>query len=318
MPKRTITKITNLVILLFGIGALVSGCSHGTTEDGYLVNAAEFSGDFQKPTATGTIQSDDITESSGIAASLCQPNVYWTHNDSGDGALIFAMSATGKHLGVWQVAGARNDDWEDIASYKSPEGTCYLYIGDIGNNKADRADLQIYRVKEPVASASTETSTRKRPMITDPADVAHFRYADSPHNAETLLVQPKTGEVYVLTKRVDGPSLVFKFTPQFGSAQPQIAQKVGEISVPAVPNGLLTGGAISQNGTEVILCDYTAGYNLRLPSGANFDQIWKTNPVPVDLGKRKHGEAITFTPDGGTLIGTNEGKNAQIFEVKRK
>ena len=107
------------------------------------MNASELSPDFEKPIIVGRIESPDVTESSGIAASLCQPNVFWTHNDSGDDAFIFAMSESGKNLGTYRVSNARNSDWEDIASYKSPDGTCYLYVGDIGNNKLERPELRM-------------------------------------------------------------------------------------------------------------------------------------------------------------------------------
>jgi hypothetical protein len=212
---------------------------------------------------------------------------------------------------------AENDDWEDMAAYKDADGTCYLYIGDVGNNKLERAEIPVFRVKEPTVSSAGSASDDKNPLRTEPAQTALFKYQDTPHNAETMMVNPKTGDVYVLTKRVDGPSLVFRFKPNFGSNQAVIAQKVGEVAVPAVPNGLLTGGAISPDGKRVVLCDYSAGYELTTTS-ATFDDIWKSKPVAVDLGARKHGEAITFSADGKALFGTNEGKKAEIFEVKLK
>ena len=43
---------------------------------------------------------------------------------------------------------------------------------------------------------------------------------------------------------------------------------VAEIAVPAVPNGLITGGDISPDGRRVALCDYVMGYELTLPDGA--------------------------------------------------
>jgi hypothetical protein len=224
---------------------------------------------------------------------------------------------TGKDLGTFEVANALNDDWEDIASYKDVDGTCYLYIADTGNNKLERPTLVVYRVKEPMVSNSGSHSDEKDSLRTDPAQAATFKYQDTPHNAETLMVNPKTGDVYVLTKRLDGPSLVFKFKPDFGSNQVTVAQKVGEISVPSVPNGLLTGGAISPDAKRVFICDYTSGYELTTTSSA-FDDVWKSKPVPVDLGERKHGEAVTFSADGKSVLGTNEGKKSEIFEVKLK
>jgi len=315
MSNKTIAKFIGLVILIAAVSVLAISCSRGAAEDGDNLNATESSAEWSKPVIVGRIESRDVRESSGIAASPCQPGVFWTHNDSGDDAYIFAMSETGKDLGTYRVANAQNDDWEDIASYKDTDGTCYLYISDTGNNKLERSELHVYRVKEPTISNSGSPSDEEDAIQTEPAQLAKFKYQDTPHNAETLMVNPKTGDVYVLTKRLDGPSLVFKFKPNFG--QTVIAEKVGEVSVPAVPNGLLTGGSISPDAKRVIICDYSGGYELAVPS-STFDDVWKSKPVKVDLGERKHGEAITFTADGKAVIGTNEGKKAEIFEVKLK
>src|SRR4051794_6987818 len=45
----------------------------------------------------GRIDSREITESSGLAASRKHPGVFWTHNDSGNGPYIFAITRDG-HL----------------------------------------------------------------------------------------------------------------------------------------------------------------------------------------------------------------------------
>lgn len=315
MSNKTIAKFYVLVILILVVPAFMTSCSHATPSGRSAVNTSEVSLDYEKPRSTGRIESSDVNESSGVASSLCQTDVFWTHNDSGDDSYIFAFDSKGKDLGTWRVTNARNLDWEDMASYKDGSGTCYLYIGDIGNNKLEKAEQQIYRVKEP--SVSTEPSSKKNPLATEPAESAVFKYVDRPHDAETMMVNQQTGDVYVLTKRVDGPSLVFKFKPEFGSG-PVKAEKVGEVSLPAVPNGLMTGGAISPDGTRVVLCDYSSGYELSLKGSASFDDIWKQNPVPIDLGDRKQGEAVTFSADGRSIIATSEKKNSPIIDVKRK
>jgi len=293
-------------------------CSHPVPDGRYKVNAADLSSEFNKPVVVGHIESADIGESSGLAASMCQPDVYWTLNDSGNGALIFAMTPKGKSLGTWRVMNASNIDWEDMAAHKTGDGTCYLYIGDIGNNKLDRSELKVYRVKEPTLSNTSSASSGKNPLQTEPAEALTFKYSDTPHNAETLLVHPTTGDIYVLTKRLDGPSAIFKFSPQFGSNQTIAAAKIGEVSVPSVPNGLLTGGAISPDASRVILCDYSSGYELKLAAATSFDEIWKSRPIPVDVGDRKQGEAVTFSRDGKEIFATSEKKNAEIFQVSMK
>ena len=318
MSNKTIAKFASLVILLTGACCFATSCSQPLPDSRYKVNAADLSADYDKPVVSGRIESPDITESSGLAASLCQPEVYWTHNDSGGDAFIYAISPNGKSRGTWRVTNAKNVDWEDMAAYKAGDGTCYLYIGDIGNNKLERPELKIYRVREPKLPDNSSASNKKAPLQTEPADAVTLKYSDTPHNAETLMVQPKTGDVYVLTKRLDGPSLIFKFTPQFGSEQTIVAAKIGEVSVPSVPNGLLTGGAISPDASRVILCDYSSGYELKLAAAASFDEIWKSRPVPVNVGDRKQGEAVTFSPDGKEILATSEKKNAEIFEVRMR
>lgn len=317
MSNKTIAKFLGLVIFVIGGQAFVSSCSHASPNGRYPLNSAELSRDYQKPVTVGKIESNEITESSGLAASRCQQDVLWTHNDSGDDAFIFAIATTGKHLGTWRVTNARNADWEDLSTYKDESGTCYLYIGDIGNNKRERAEQRVYRVREPLVSPEGNSSSKKNPLQTDPAEAVVFRYPDTPHDAETMFVQPKTGDIYVLTKRVDGPSLVFKIRPGFGSAAVTPAIKVGEVSVPAVPNGLLTGGTVSSDASRVVICDYSAGYELDLGGSANFDDVWKAKPVQIDLGDRKQGEAVSFAADGSSIFATSEKRNSPIIEVKR-
>src|SRR5205085_9394877 len=143
---------------------------------------------FQKPMVTGTIQSKDIIESSGIAASKCQNGVFWTHNDSGDDAYIFAIDEKGNDLGTWRVTNADNDDWEDIAEYKDASGKCFIYLGDIGDNKTKRKERTVYRVPEPAVTEKSHDTDIKDSLSTDPATALNFNYPDGNHNAETLMV----------------------------------------------------------------------------------------------------------------------------------
>lgn len=133
------------------------------------------------------------------------------------------------------------------------------------------------------------------------------------------MVHPKTGDIYVVTKRVSGPAGIYRLKPNFGLSDPQTAESVGEISVPAIPNGFLTGGDISPDGTRFVICDYTQAYEYSLPKGeTDFAKIWKQPAETIDLGKRKGGEAICYTVDGSSIFATSEGKNSPIIEVVRK
>ena len=274
---------------------------------------------FESPKITGTIADAEIKESSGIAASKCQPNVFWTHNDSGDKAFIFALDKSGAKLGTWTVPNAANFDWEDIAIFKDGAGKCFIYIGEIGDNESVRDEHVIYRILEPKAGTENASATKQQPLATEPADAVRFIYPDSRHNAETLVVHPKTGDIYVITKRVSGPAGVYRIRPNFGNGAAAKAEKVSDLSVPAIPNGFLTGGDISPDGKRLVICDYSAAYEFTLPENAkSFDEIWSQEPESINVGIRKIGEAVTYSPDGNSIILTSEGKNTPIIEVVRK
>ena len=326
MSCRNITKKVSFVTILLlvclnfvGCGLVSSGNFNLPNQNGGNAETdEEFSREYGKPKVGGTISSAEITESSGIVASRCNAGVFWTHNDSGDDAFIFAIDEKGKKLGTWKVAGAKNFDWEDIAAFKTPNGECYLYIGDTGNNTRARDAFTIYRVKEPVVSGATN-SGKKNPLLTEKAESIEFDYPDTRHDAETLLVHPQTGDIYILTKRLTGASGVYKLGANYSTDKTNRLEKIADFSVPAIPNGFLTGGDISPDGRRVIICDYFRAYEIILPEGSkNFDDVWKQKPLKIELGERKQGEGVCYSVDGKAIYATSEGKNSPLIEVDRK
>ncbi|MDQ6788408.1 MAG: hypothetical protein M3033_16510 [Acidobacteriota bacterium] len=278
-----------------------------------------FSNDYEKPQIAGTISTKEITENSGIAASRCNENVFWTHNDSGDDAFLFAINSKGEKLGTWKVAVAQNKDWEDIAAFKNERGECFLYVGDIGNNERLKSEMTIYRVKEPTVSDANKSSSKENAIETERAEAIRFDYPDMRHDAETLLVHPQTGDIYVLTKSLSHASGIYKLAANYDLTKTNTLKKIADFSVPAVPDGLLTGGDISIDGKRVILCDYFKGYEIALPTGAkDFDDIWKQKPTIVDLGAREQGEGVCYSLDGKSIFATSEKRNQPLIQVKSK
>lgn len=311
MNTPIISRVSGLVVLgLVGVFGLSCG--------GGLVSVAVPS-DYTSPVIIGRIETDEIKESSGLSASECQ-DVLWTHNDAGNDAFIFGMNPQGKHLGTWKVQNARNLDWESIATYKDPAGKCFILIGDIGDNDENRTRLEIYRIPEPEITPEGSATKTSNPLQTAPAEVMTLAYADASHNGETLLVHPKTGDIYVVTKKKRGPASVYKVKPAFGNADGTAkAEKVADLSMPSDPEGFLTGGSFSPDGQRVMLCDKQNGYELVLADGAaGPDAIWKQKAVVVDLGDRKQGEGVSYGRDGASLYASSEKKNAPLFFVKRK
>jgi len=322
MLKKTITKKCVFVISWLALATSFSACfSAASKDDDRKISessAQKLIKDYKKGQVVGKIASDEITESSGLVASKCQENVLWTHNDSGGGAFVFALNTAGKKLGTFRVKGATNIDWEDIAAYKNADGECFLYIGDIGNNARARNDLVVYLVKEPMVSASDTSSSKKNPIEIKDYKFIKFNYPDSRHDAETLFIHPQTADIYILTKELSRAAGVYKLSNNYGSDKINKLEKITDLSVPAIPNGFLTGGDISSDGRKVVVCDYFAAYEFALPENSkSFEEIWKQKPLTISIGEREQGEAVCYSFDGKSIFATSEKKNSPIFEAKQ-
>jgi hypothetical protein len=141
-----------------------------------------------------------VKESSGIVASRRYPGVFWTHNDSGDTARLFAFhrdgSAVSKDLDDYRgvnILGATNRDWEDIAI--GEDGT--MYVGDIGNNNSTRRDLAIYVVAEPDPEASLNITLFKRAPFAYPDQTA---FPPKPPNFDAEALFWADGTLWLLSK----------------------------------------------------------------------------------------------------------------------
>ncbi|HET6974922.1 MAG TPA: hypothetical protein VFI24_01260 [Pyrinomonadaceae bacterium] len=271
------------------------------------------------PTTIATIKEKSINESSGLVASRTTPGAYWTHNDSGDGPFIYAFDTRGNSRGIFRVTGAQARDWEDISAGPGPQANkSYLYIGDIGDNNEVRDEVVVYRVVEPTLTAATSKLTKANAAATASADAIRLKYPDGKHDAEALLVHPTTGNIYIVSKKLLVNPVVYEAAAPFTSGQVVTMRRIGEVRVPSLFGGVVTGGSVSPDGRRVALCDYFQGYELVLPAGSrDFNDIWKQKMTGFDLGKRKQGESIAYRLDGKAFLATSEGQRSPLIQVSR-
>lgn len=271
------------------------------------------------PTTIITIKEKSISESSGLVASRSTPGAYWTHNDSGDGPFIYAFDTNGDSRGIFRVAGAQARDWEDIAAGPGPQANkSYLYIGDIGDNNDARDEVVVYRVAEPALTGATRKQTKARPGSTEPAEAFRLKYPDGKHDAEALLVHPTSGNIYIITKVLIANPVVYEAAAPLTTGKLVTMKRLGEVRVPSLFGGVITGGSVSPDGRRVALCDYFQGYELVLsPGSRDFNDIWKQKMFAFDLGKRKQGESIAYRLDGKAVLATSEGKQSPVIQVTR-
>ncbi|MDX6692908.1 MAG: hypothetical protein QOF02_511, partial [Blastocatellia bacterium] len=221
--------------------------------------------------------------------------------------------------GVWRVEGAKARDWEDISIGPGPEsGRPYLYIGDIGDNSKSRREIIVYRAPEPLIESGDAASSSTSPRRTETADVIRLQYPDEAHNAEALMVHPRTGDIYVATKTNDTSTVIYKLSSPASTTNVNTLARVGEVSIPSLFGAMITGGDISPDGRRVALCDYLGAYELSLApdSSTDFDAIWKQEVIDIPLGLRQQGEAVCYRLDGKALLATSEGRNPPLIEVE--
>ncbi len=333
VPVRSAAALVLIVSVL-----VLSGCNlEATTPTGRAsdeasagarrsgeISAPAAGGAYGSPVKLGELEDTTIRESSGIVASRRNPGLFWTHNDSGDGPFLYAFDRRGGRRGVWHVKGARSRDWEDIAVGPGPErGRAYLYIGDIGDNTEKREEIVVYRISEPLITPGDAATSKSAPRQTEtPAEAIRLRYPDGQHDAEALLVHPATGDLYIIIKTSASRTTVYKLTAPFSASAIHTLTRVGEVSIPSVLGGMITGGDIGPDGRRVILCDYLGGYELVLPSGddidsRSFDTIWRQPVSRVALGGRQQGEAVCYRADGEAILSTSEKRPAPLIEVMR-
>ncbi len=139
-----------------------------------------------------------LTEASGIAASRNNPGVLWTHNDSGNPAVAYAIDSQGRNLGTYTLPD--NTDNEDIGIGPGPvTNVSYLYVADIGDNNDNRGSIALYQIPEP-AVYLWQTNSPVSSRALKGARTITLTYPDGAHDAEAEFVDPATGDWFVLTK----------------------------------------------------------------------------------------------------------------------
>jgi hypothetical protein len=258
--------------------------------------------DLDASTLVTNLQSDKITEGSGLAASRRYPGLFYVNNDSGDTAHVFLINTQGATVATIKVNGAYARDWEDITFAGD-----YLYIGDIGDNLAIRDAVQVYRFKEPELDPQKLDQT-----VEVTPEVVALRMPGTPRNAETLLAAPD-GRIWIVSKDEGGS---FVFAAQFKAGQTESLKKVGEkiqFGATGMFTKLATGGDFSGDGTKLCIVTYAQLYEWKLPAPFDVSGLAKLPANIRALSGLKQCESVCYTPDGTKILVSTEGKKPPIY-----
>ena len=277
------------------------------------VDSATFVG----PVECGALESAALNEVSGLAASVKNKGALWVHNDSGGEPKVYLIDTLGQTLGTYVLAGAKNRDWEDIAVGPGPqEDETYVYVGEIGDNQAQYPVKRVYRFVEPTHTGLNTVDTVQQ------VDQIQFVYPDGRRDAETLLLDPLTKDLYIISKR-DQFSRIYQVAYPQKTSQIDTLEMVGHL--PQKVQRILsqpTGGDIAPNGREVLIKSYVQVYYWQRENAqTSIAQLLQTAPEILVYSPEPQGEAIGFAVNGSgyyTLSEQRGGAKPSLYFYKRK
>lgn len=190
------------------------------------------------------VNAPDLTEASGLAESALNPGVYWTHNDSGDRARLFAIdAASGALRATFELPGVTATDWEDLAIAPDADGNDAFYIADIGDNRAGRSSVKIYRAAEPTLPGAGGAAVT---INAGAVSSQRLTYPGGPRDAESFAVGAD-GALTIISKREAQVGVYRLADPKFIGGNSQL-ESIGQL-----PLTWVVGASASQDGSFVLI-----------------------------------------------------------------
>ena len=249
---------------------------------------------FGEAAAVGVVQEPTLTEASGLVRA---GGWLWTHNDSGEPTL-FALGDQGQVAGRVPV----RTTWFDVEDIAVRDDR--MWLADIGDNLAIREEIRFFDLPIP---APTDAEAVPRQVTA--------RWPDGPTDAEALLVDPRSGDVLVVSKQWSaGPTRVARLvTPDAADSAMEIVAEVwfGEGGIGRSP--AITGGDVAPDGSGVVLRTYLAAWWFPRRPGEPWADTFARPPCEVPVRPEGQGEALAV--DAGFVWTLSEGVDRPLNQT---
>lgn len=267
------------------------------------------------PVRVGELDTSMVSEASGLVASRAHPGRIYLHNDSGDGPYFYVSDANGARARRITVNNFTPRDAEDLAYGPCPGGGSCLAIGDIGDNRRARPEIQVALVREVPQFANT----------VQPLQVLRLRYPNGPRNAESLVLHPN-GDLYIITKEEQGKAAgiahVYRFPAyQFNAASSVagVLEYVGALNIPQLAlnysdwGKIATGASISADGSRLLVLTYESAFEFSfnlagyIPAAESMREGVDYNLIPLTGLPQQ--ETIAFLPGDREFVYSTEAED---------
>jgi hypothetical protein len=222
-----------------------------------------------------------IVESSGLVVA---DHLFVTMNDSGGTGRVFVVvSSSGATVGTTSWDGDPVD-FEALA----PAGAGSVWVADIGDNGTSRDSVEVLKV--PVGRGD-------RTVVPDAYTLV---YPDGLEDAETLMAEPRTGRLFVVSKDLFGGT-VYAAPRRLSADHPNRLRAVSS-SI-----GLATDGAFFPDGRHYVVRDYAGATVYTFPEHESAGSF--------RLPEQAQGEGIAVDADGSIFV-SSEGQFSDVLRVR--
>lgn len=267
-------------LLLFVFSSIVFGQNQEKIDSLFLPGKAQLK-----------ISNPELEEISGLAFSHVHPNLMYVHVDSGGEAAVYMLDSLGNELGKINLDDTKNRDWEDIAVGPGPDGKSTVFVAEIGDNLAAHKKIRIFYFPEPKQIQKNSNVKPKEIELT---------YPGGARDAETLMVDPISGDLFIVSKRDEKNTLY---------CVPRGAIKTGEGVLEQLHQfdfSSAVGGDISRDGSQILIKNYFAVYYWERKKGETIGEALNKEPRQLPYVPEPQGEAIGFNPTGSAYFTISE------------
>ncbi|MBP6055358.1 MAG: hypothetical protein KA527_06950 [Cytophagaceae bacterium] len=278
---------------------------------------------FENAVDRGALDNPRIMEASGIGASRKNPGYFWVTNDSDvQGPMLYLIDSLGKGKKEYLLSGATHRDWEDLAVVTESDGSATVYVADFGDNFQDNPNYAIYWFKDLAITSNPYT------VLTD-INKLTFRLPDGFRDMETLLIDQKSKDIFVITKRENSKRLYKIPAAKVLNGTTVTAEYIQDLtfSTPFSSDAkiqqayFLTGGSVSPDNSEILIRNYIGIYYWKRKTGESIPEALLRPAKAVPYLLEPQGEGVTFSLDGSGYYTLSESPDlvpAHLYYYKKK
>lgn len=273
-----------------------------------LVNCNDGSCTYEVAVVTPTDAINLPTEMNETSGLTFWSDKLWTHNDNDDTNLYAFAAKSPASYTTYQLTGATNIEWEEIAQDED-----YVYLGDLGNNAAgNRTNLKILKVSKNSILQNNPQLEMINFSYETQIDFSAQQSNNTDFDCEAFVVSDDS--IYLFTKEwVSNKTSLFVLPNTTGTF---VAKYRDNFNV----EGLITGATYLKNKNLAVLTGYTEQLSPFIVLLYDFEKgdFFGANKRKINLNNSFHQVEGINTIDGLNYYITNESFSKSVINIPAK